>query len=281
MYALVLALGGCSGEVDDTGVDACAEPAEVTGYEVSWETEPEATAGAETTLTLRVRDQRGCPIEDLQTAHERVVHTLLISEDLSSFQHLHHEDFAPLTADDLRTSTYHFPVTFPAAGDYRLVFDYAHQNEYLTSDDWLAVGGSPAQAAEPTLDYTTERTVGDLAVSLRWEVEPYAGYEASWTVTVTTADGEPITDVVQWLGADAHAAVASADLAWVSHTHAWFPGMEDVAPGHDMPWVYHGPELPFHFTFPTAGAYQMWIQFAREGAPEEPYVASFAFDVAP
>lgn len=282
MPTLALALLGCSGEPDDTAaVDACAEAAEVTDYAVEWDTEPEATAGEETTFTLRVRDQRGCPIEDLQRAHERIVHMLLISSDFTSFQHLHHEDFATLTAEDLQTATYHFPVTFPLAGDYRLVFDYAHQNQYLTSDDWLTVGGAPAVATEPALDYTSPRQVEDLTVALEWDVAPYAGYEASWHVTVTDSTGADVTDLVQWLGADAHAAVASADLAWVSHTHAWFPDMDNVAPGHEMPHLYDGPELPFHFTFPTAGPHKMWIQFARADAPDFAYVADFAFDVAP
>ncbi len=276
-------LVGCTGEVpDDTAPGACDTPEAVSAYAVEWETDPgPAEAGVETEFTLRVRDQRGCPIEDLQAAHERFVHTLLISTDLASFQHLHHEDSLALTAEDLRSSTWHFPVTFPAAGDYRLVFDYAHQNKYLTSTDWMTVGGAPTQAATPALDYSLERTVGDLVVTMRWDVPPSAGYEASWTTTVRTADGTDVTDLVQWLGADAHAAVATADLEWVSHTHAWFPDMENVAPGHEMPHIYLGPELPFHYTFPNAGPHKVWVQFVREDAPDAPYVAEFAFDVAP
>jgi len=282
MFGLMMAFG-CTGAVEDTAEtpDVCAEAVEVTDYAVDWSTAPEAVAGDETTLSIAVRDQRGCPIPDLQVAHERFVHTLLISADLTSFQHLHHEDFTEITGYDIKDSAFAFPVTFPVAGDYRLVFDYAHQNQYVTTEDWLTVGGEPAQSAEPALDYTLVRTVDDLTVTLRWDVEPFAGFEASWAVTVTDAEGADVTDLVQWLGADGHAAVASADLAWVSHTHAWYPGMEDVPPGHDMAWIYKGPELPFHFTFPTPGPYKMWVQFARTDAPDTPYVADFAFDVAP
>ncbi|MFN7144536.1 MAG: hypothetical protein ACK4YP_12230 [Myxococcota bacterium] len=281
MYVWVLLSGCAAGPAEETGAEACATPHEVTDYTVAWDTSPAATAGQETTFTLRVRDQEGCPVEDLQQAHERIVHTLLIGRDLASFQHLHHEDFTTLTADDLRASTYRFPVTFPSAGDYRLVFDYAHHNQYLTTTDWMTVGGTPAQADTPALDYTLERAVEDLVVTLAWQIEPYAGYEASWEITVRTADGADVTDLVQWLGADGHAAVASADLGWVNHTHAWFPDMENVAPGHEMPHLYDGPVLPFHFTFPNAGPHKMWLQFARADDPEHVYVADFAFDVAP
>ncbi|MDP2312350.1 MAG: hypothetical protein Q8P41_05555 [Pseudomonadota bacterium] len=281
MLVVFLALAGCSGVADDTGVD-CVGVEPVTAYAVDWATDPApALAAVDSTFTLKVRDQRGCAIEDLQRAHERIVHTLIVSTDLTSFQHLHQEDSLDLTAEDLRSSTFHFPLTLPAAGDYRLVFDYAHQNQYLTTLDWMTAGGTPAQADTPALDYSTERTVGDLVVTLRWDIEPASGYEASWTALVRTADGTDVTDLVQWLGADGHAAVASADLGWVSHTHAWFPDMETVAPGHDMPHLYLGPDLPFHYTFPNAGPHKMWLQFARADAPDTPYVADFAFDVAP
>ena len=281
MLALALVLGCSEGEVDTGAAEDCPEGAVVTDYAVEWTAEPEPTAGEETTFALAVRDQRGCPVPDLQIAHERAVHTLFVSADLASFQHLHHEDFAALEGQDLKDSSFRFPVTFPLAGDYRAVFDYAHQNAYLTTTDWLAVGGAPGQAAAPELPYASRAEADGLGVELRWDVEPAAGFEASWTVTVTDADGAEVTDLVQWLGADAHAALVSADLGWVSHTHAWFPGMEDVAPGHDMPALYNGPEVPFHYTFPTAGPHKMWVQLARASAPGDVTVVAFAFDVAP
>ena len=267
----------CAGE----STDPCAsEPDEDKVFTVSWETDPSPVeAGVEATFTERVRDQRDCPVEDLVAAHERITHTLFISEDLSSFQHLHMEDFTTLSGEDLKASTFSFPVTLPLAGTYRLVFDYAWQNQDLASNDWMTVGGSPAMG-EPVLDYTTEWDVRDVHLALRWDVPPVAGYESIWTVTVTDLAGNDISDVVQYLGADAHAAVVSADLEWTSHTHAWFPGMEDVAPGHDMPAINHGPELPFHYTFPVSGPHKMWVQFARDGV-DETYVVPFVFDVAP
>jgi hypothetical protein len=90
-----------------------------------------------------------------------------------------------------------------------------------------------------------------------------------------------VTDLVPWLGADAHAAFVSLDLAWTSHTHAWFPGMENMTPGMEMPPLYTGPTVPFHFLFERAGAHKAWVQFARADDPETPYVVPFVFEVAP
>jgi hypothetical protein len=277
-------LWACAGSgSDDTATgDPCAASAAITDYSVDFSTDPATpTAGEEATFTLQVLDQRGCPVQSLQQAHERMVHTIFISQDLSAFQHLHEEDFTTITADDLRTATFHFPVTLPMSGDYRLVFDFADANQYLARDGWMTADGSPAQSDTLALDYSSPRVTDGLSVSLEWDVAPYAGLEAEWTIHIQTADGTDVTDLVQWLGADAHAAVATSDLAYVSHTHAWFPDMDGTPPGHTMPHLYSGPDLPFHYVFPTAGTYKMWVQFAREDAPDAPYLVDFAFDVAP
>ena len=90
-----------------------------------------------------------------------------------------------------------------------------------------------------------------------------------WTLHLVDDLGADVTDVVQWGGADAH--VEMVDFAGTSfyHTHAYLPGMADAPPGHDMPHVYPGPDIDFHYVFPWAGRYRMWIGFARESVEEE------------
>jgi hypothetical protein len=256
-------------------------PPEVTDYQVeSWTDPSPALAGEEAEFYVRVTDQDGNPIEDLQTNHERIIHTAFVSADLEFFAHLHHEDFYDIAVDDLRTSTFHFPVTFPFSGEYLTAWNFAHRNEWLSTTGRVAVGGAVAPRESYDPDYATERDLGDVRVSLAWNVRPLAGYEASLTVTVTDPDGNAVTDLVPYLGADGHLAVVTSDLSWASHTHAWFPGMEDMSPSMDMPHVYDGPELPFNHVFPVGGTYKMWIQFARASAPGVVYVAPFLFDVS-
>lgn len=275
MIALLLA---CAGSPGDSGaVDTHEEG--VTDYVVSWSASPSLTAGVESEFSITVTDQAGRPIEDLQTNHERVIHTIFVSADLETFIHRHHEDYADLTVDDIRAATFHFPVTFPTSGAHLAMFDYAHQNQWLKSTDTVEVSGVPAQAAAYNPDFSTERDLGDVRVSLTWGASPVAGYEASLSVNITEADGTAVTDLTQYLGADGHMALVSADLAISSHTHAWFPGMGDMSPTMEMPHLYSGPDLPFAFTFPTAGVYKLWIQFTRESA-DTVYVAPFLIEVA-
>ena len=117
----------------------------------------------------------------------------------------------------------------------------------------------------------------DLGVTgtLTWDAPAVPGFEASWNIHLTDASGADITDLVQYLGADAHVFIATTTLDFSAHSHAWFPGMENVAPGHPMPTVYVGPDLPFHYVLPTAGFYRMWVQFTREAEPEQAIVLVF------
>lgn len=280
---LALACTGTPSEgVNDSAGSTCTAAASPTSYVVEHWTDPSpAQAGEPVEFWERVTDQDGCAIEDLQQSHERMVHTLLISADLESFQHLHHEDFQDITADDLRAGTFHFPVTFPTAGETLLVFDFAHQNQWLSQLSSVEVEGAPAQLEAPVFDLSTTATNRGLTATLEWEVAPLAGYESAWSVNITEDDGTEVTDITQWLGADAHCALVSTDLGWAGHTHAWSPGVENMSPGMSMPQVYTGPYLPFHYTFPSAGTHKLWVQLARESAPDDPYVFPFMFEVSP
>ena len=238
---LLIALLACDPVGEDSDPQDTAS-AEVTDYAVTWSTDPTPLqAGTEGRFEYAVRDQLGRPIEDLQVTHERIVHVAFISADLESFQHLHHEDFEALSAENLRSSSFSFPVTVPTAGDYRLLFDYAHRNEYLSTTDWLTASGEPQQG-EADLTPTESVTANGVTGTVRWDAPALAGYEAQWTLVLEDAAG-PVTDLGTYLGADGHALLASADLNWSAHTHAWFPGIDAMGPGHEMPHVYYGPEL--------------------------------------
>jgi hypothetical protein len=265
---------GCTGGETDT--DPCALP---DLYAVAASTDPDPpVAGEQAQLTLTVT--RGCyAVQDLQQTHERMVHTFVISDDLQSFQHVHQEDFTPITADNLRTGTFAFPVTFPFAGESILAFDYASENKYLQSLDRVDVVGEPAQLGAPVIDLSGVATDRDVTATLVLDVAPVAGEEAAWHVHLTDAEGADVTDVTPWLGADAHAALISTDLAFVGHTHAYVEGMANVPPGHEMPHLYDGPDIPFRYTFSAAGVEKTWVQFARVGAPDAPYTIPLMFEV--
>ncbi|HNC96924.1 MAG TPA: hypothetical protein PKY30_08420 [Myxococcota bacterium] len=278
----MLLLLACTGGPESSVADDSAEEIP-SAYEVHWSTAPDPlVAGQEGTFSLQVTDQDGRPIDDLQQSHQRMIHAIFISSDLEDFQHLHQEDYGDITADNLRTASFSFPITPALAADYHIAFDYAHRNQYQHTESVLTAVGAPAPLESPRLEEVSVAEDRGLRAELSWEVPPSVGYEASWSVHITEVEsGEEVTDLVQWLGADAHAVTTDAALNAIGHTHAWFPGMDNAPPGHDMPHQYPGPDIPFHYSFDIAGSQKVWVQLAREGAPDEPYLFPFVFTVAP
>ncbi len=274
----LLILLSCADKAAESAT-ACVAGEAPTAYQVERSFDPDPPiAGEEARWTARFSDQDGCAIQDLQTSHERIFHTLFISQDLSQFYHVHPEDEAPVTADELRSATWDLPLTFDRAGAYLNVVDYAHRNQWLQSSGMVYVGGTPEQGA-PDLTINTSAEDRGVTGVLRWDIPAKVGFEAGWTLTLSDSAGE-VSDLVQWLGADGHAAVVPADLSSAAHTHAWSPGIEAMTPTMKMPQVYTGPDLPFHYTFLDAGMWRMWVQFARSDAPDEPYVLAFNFEVS-
>jgi hypothetical protein len=276
----VLAVVACtSADTDTSGTETASEG--VTGYQVAWSSDPAPMqAGAESQFTLQVQDQQGRAIDDLQQNHERMVHSIFVSADLGSLTHTHQEDYTPVTADNLRSSTFSFPLTLPVSGKYFVMFDYAHENSWLQSTDDIVVEGAPAQAATPDVTATTEAIDAGVHASLIWTSAPVASFEADWTIRLTDADGSDVDDIVPFLGADAHCILVNAETTWGSHTHAWFPDMSRMTPSMAMPHLYSGPEVPFAYTFPAGGTYKIWVQFQRESNPGYVYTMPFVFVVA-
>jgi hypothetical protein len=250
-------------------------------YDVAWTTEPTPpAAGAPADMTLTVLGLDGDPVEDLQRNHDRMVHTVFISADLRTFMHLHQEDTRPIEVEDLRAATFSFPVTFPTSGEYLVAFDYAHRNLWLQTTDRLVVGGAPGQASAPDLAGGEAFNGPDVQATLSWTGAPVVGGQAAWEVTLLDEGGAEIVDLVPWLSADGHCVFVSEDLSWVSHSHAWVPGMEDMTPNMEMPHTYDGPTVRFRAYMPVSGGWRMWCQFVRASNPAV-ITVSFPFEVAP
>ncbi len=287
---LLASLPACTGSGADSATDSVVDsgacgptiPGTTTAYSVLWSTDPDpVVAGEQAQFTEQIVDQNGCPVGDLQQNHERMVHNIFVSSDWTSFTHTHQEDFTPITADNLKTATFSFPVTLPLSGRYFTMFDYAAEDKWLQTNDAITLTGSPAQAAAPDLTVNDCVTVNGVTACIAWTTQPVATYEADWSMTITLADGTPINDVTQYLGADAHCVIVDSTTTWGSHTHAWFPDMNSMTPGMQMPHLYDGSSpIPFVYTFPAAGTYKMWVQFVRSADPTYVYDMPFVFTVA-
>ena len=200
--------------------------------------DPELRSGTLERLRFRVVDERGATVRDFDVEHTKRMHLILARRDLTGFQHLHPE----MAAD----GTWSTPLELNEAGSYRLFADFSHDGEATTLASDLRVDGPadlvPLPAPRPT-------AVSDGGYDVRLDSgAARASEEAELRFTVTK-DGRPVA-TEPYLGADGHlVALRDGDLAFL-HVHP-----TDAA----------GDSIGFEATFPTTGAYRLFLQFKVDG----------------
>lgn len=240
--------------------------------------------GIETTLTYRLTESATKqPVLDLQILHERVIHTFIVSKDFRSFAHTHHEDFFPLTPQDLAAASFHFPYFFPHAGDYLVAAEFTHKDRSWVKQFSIDIEEKPSAPVEE--DLSREKSFGAYRVSLKTSPDPpVVGHDVE-LVCHFTRDGAPVTDLKLYLGTEVHMASWRIDGEHFGHEHTYTPEMAKMMammkdhasdPDHmarmmvqmmraPAKQVYFGPDLPVHHVFPTAGVYKIYFETAPGG----------------
>jgi hypothetical protein len=199
---------------------------------------PELRRGATEQLRFRIVDAGGRPVRDFDLEHTKRMHLIVARRDLTGFQHLHP------TMDE--NGTWTAPLRLRDAGSYRLFADFSRAERPTTLAADLRVDGSadlkplPAPAATATSDggYTVRLDQGAAR----------AGLESELRFTITKA-GRPVR-TEPYLGAGGHlVALRDGDLAFL-HVHPDEHGADTVG---------------FAATFPTPGAYRLFLQFKVSG----------------
>lgn len=246
-------------------------------------------AGQETSLTYRLTDTKTrAPVSDLQILHERAIHTFIVSQDFRSFAHTHHEDFLPLTPQDIAAAQFHFPHTFPQAGTYLIAGEFTHKDRSWVKQFSVNVEGSnTGPPGEVIADLIRAKTFGQYQVSLTTSPNPpVVGHDAELVLHLTR-DGTPVSDLGLHLGTEVHMASWRLDGAHFGHQHTYTPAMARMMammsdhtsnPAHAAQMMvqlmrgpaqqaYWGPTLPVHHVFPAAGVYKLFFECAPGGKP--------------
>ncbi|WP_055534781.1 hypothetical protein [Streptomyces alboniger] len=193
-----------------------------------------------------VKDSTGRNVTAYQREHDKELHLIVASRDLTTYRHLH-----PARAADGTWST---PVDLPEAGGYRVFADFRPEGakEALTLGADLAVAGKSAPKELPA--HSTTAKVDGYDVTLKGELKTGAGGDLTLDVA---KNGKPVTDLQPYLGAYGHlVALRSGDLAYL-HVH---PNGE---PGDGT--TKAGPGISFTTTAPSKGAYRLFLDFKHEG----------------
>jgi len=226
----------------------------------------QVTANKLSDLFIQLHDANRMPILDLQENHERILHVILVSEDLEEFLHVHPED-NPSTIE-LDLAGYGVGVKLTKAGRYRVLADGFRKEIGEVSDvEWLQVGIEGGDSVgEPVIirkDLRLNRMFGDYEVSLNLNPEnpPKSGEKVQLSYVIRDGKtGKPIFDLEQYLGADMHLAIMPIDLSTILHTHGVKLKQEDnLNAGIALP------EIRADYVFPYPGLWKIYGQFKHKG----------------
>jgi hypothetical protein len=230
-------------------------------YDLTLDTTPRVVrAGQPARLTLRVfHPETGSPVKDFTVVHDEPYHLFVVSEDMTTFFHVH-----PVEQAD---GSFVIDLTLPQPGPYRVFSDF------------LPTGGMPQIIARPLL---TEGFAGDLLASSArltpdpslvkqsdgmnialtfTPAEPIAGRESTMTFDLSDAgNGQPVSDLEPYLAAWGHTLALSDDLVEYIHSHPI-----EAVPATGRESLKGGPVVTFKAFFPRPGLYRSWTQFKRHG----------------
>lgn len=202
---------------------------------------PAAGAAVKMTFTPTIVEKPGEAVP-LEVVHEKKLHLIMVSNDLSWFAHEHPEYNG--TGLDLA-------YAFPKGGDYLLFADYApagagHQVEKIP----VTVSGAAARPVAYTAAKTTVKVDG-YEVTLAPTGGKWLTNNTMHIIGMVKQGGKPldVNAFENYLGAKAHVVMVGLADKNYEHVH---PGIE-------------GSTFDLHTEFKTPGVYRAWLQFQTAG----------------
>ena len=176
--------------------------------------------------------------------HEKLMHLIVVSKDLSYFEHLH-PTYAGAGRFDVQTS-------FPAGGYYQLIADFTPTGLGETvQSHWVTINGKAPKAVKLQPDKSLTKQVGDKEVTLAFD-HLMAGMTLDMVFTFKQGAAKtPVTDLQPYLGSVGHIVAISEDGKEYVHVHPTDPAATS------------GPTAAFKILFPKKGIYKIWGQFQQ------------------
>lgn len=224
----------------------------ITSEKYSVEVKPESgeiVAGQPVTLVFTFKTPGGGRLRKFENVHEKLLHLLMVSEDLSWYAHEH-----PEIQDN---GTFKLTFSFPKPGRYILYNDFTPPDVgQQVVQVPIVVPGSSEFENPLELDTNASKVVEGYTVSLATGDGLRVGESSTLTYTVSR-DGKPVTDLEPYLGAMGHLVIISRDLKHFVHSHP-----HEDAPSVDAP---KPGVIEFQARFRAPGLYKGWGQFQHQG----------------
>ncbi len=200
--------------------------------------------GKGTLIRLEIEKNDGGRIDKFDINHEKMMHLMVISKDLSYFNHIHPEYKG--------NGVFEIANDFPAGGEYKLIADFKPSGgDSMTKMEWVRIKGESAKPVPVVPDASLDKTVEGKRVKLTID-ELAANKEVTLKFSITDEKtNRPITDLEPYLGAIGHVVILTADGERYVHVHA------EEGQGT-------GPDAIFETEFPKSGIYKIWGQFQKD-----------------
>ena len=201
-------------------------------------------------------DDEGNVLKEFETAHEKIMHFIVVRKDLANFAHVHPE-FNATTGEFTLVD-----LTFPFDGEYRLFADFTPTTSQIGSDGArlpvtvyhdVEVGNLDNYKPQSLGDSTSIKTVDDYQVALSSDAALVTGKESLLMFAIGQA-GQPVTDLEQYLGSLGHAVILREGDFQFIHTHPV-----------DDPMASQTGYAHFMVSFAEAGKYKVFMQFQHQG----------------
>lgn len=214
-------------------------------YRMQFEAAPrQPRAGQPTRLafTPQQADDAAVPVP-LDVVHEKKIHLIIVSKDLSQFYHEHPEYTAQ--------GSYEAQYTFAKGGEYVLFQDYTPTGAgHQLGRQPLTVQGPAYAPVKFRTDNMTWKKDG-YAATLAFDKAPAVGQPLAMKINITKS-GQPVTDLENYLGALGHVVVISEDTEQYLHVHPTAQADK-------------GPAIGFNTSFEKPGLYRVFLQFNHAG----------------
>lgn len=196
-------------------------------------------------IQIQVQNEQGESIEKFDINHEKQMHLILVSKDLSYFNHIHPEY--------QQGGQFQVQNEFPTGGEYMAFADYIPTNgTQQVKSKWLEIEGDSPSEVPLQADSNLTKVVDGKIVTLSFDnLKP--NQDVTMTFLINDAENkQPITNLEPYLGAVGHVVALDRNVETYLHVHP----IDEHA---------KGPDAKFMTSFPSSGIYKIWGQFQHEG----------------
>lgn len=199
-------------------------------------------------LVIDIQDATGKPINKFDIFQEKIMHLIVVRDDLQFFDHIHPEY--------KENGRFEVTANFPESGNYTLFSDYkpAGNKENVSLMNITIPGTVPLP--KNLEKFTKTKTISDTKVNLNIsEKNIKVGQAVTLNFDLKDQKNQPIKDLQPYLGEKGHLVIVKSSSPLTASDYIHAHAMKDATDG----------KVEFHTQFPKPGTYKMWMQFNRNG----------------